>query len=184
MQLLKWESEIVRSIREENGFILAESGHWVRDPHATPREAVRISPSLFSFLESCDSAAVNLLEKSGDTGALLNRQSLQEVVNLVRYFRSKEYADAIPEPFSEQATSAQLVEALQNTCSNEGGIDDVLSNRLYIEQISKFRCARETEVSEAVIEAVSQILEHIESSIGKIRSSLDVEDVSPNINNT
>ncbi|MBI1178719.1 hypothetical protein GC207_14900 [bacterium] len=177
-------TEIVRSVREENGFILCDDGHWIEDEDLKPKESVQISEKLLRFLGECRTAAEELLKLCGGAKQVLNDGILKEVIEFVRYFEEGDYHDSLPKPFDEAGESNRLVEKLLNQCSNDGNVDDVMGHPEYNEQLEAARSASEHELDAAVAEAVNDLVEHIEITTSKLRSSFGQEDVSPRIDNT
>jgi hypothetical protein len=184
LKLLDWSFEIVRSIREENGFILSDDQEWIEDPDCGPRESIRISEKLTAFLSECRAAAEVLLKRCGGGQEILNTYVLNEGIELVRYFDDRRYNDSLPKPFDEAAVTMSLTEEMLNQFSPEANVDDVMSHPEYSEQFEACRSARQDELNAAVIEAVDDIIEHIETTVQKLRSSFGPEDVSPKIDNT
>lgn len=184
LKLLDWRFEIVRSIREENGFILSDDQEWTEDPDWRPRQGICISAKLTAFLSECRVAAKELLEKCGGDQEILNAHVLNEVIEFVRYFDEQQYNESIPKLFCEAAVASRLTEELLNECSPDGNVDDVVSHPEYLEQLEASRCDSENELNAAVIEAVNDLVEQIENTVQTLRSSFGPEDVSPKIDNT
>lgn len=59
-----------------------------------------------------------------------------------------------------------------------------MSSDVYWERNDKAKAERERELSEAVAEAVEELVGFIESTASKLRSSFELADVSPEIDNT
>ena len=184
LNLLHWGFEIVRSIREDNGFILSDDQEWIEDPDWSPSKGIRISEKLTAFLNECRVSAEVLLKKCGGGQEVLSAEFLNEVIEFVRYFDDRRYSDSIPEPFDEAAMAMNITERLLNQCSPDGNVDDVMSHPEYSEQLEACRCANENELSAAVIGAVNDLVDHIETTVRNLRCSFGQEDVSPEIDNT
>lgn len=183
-KLALWTAEIVRSVREENGFILSDNGEWIEDEDRKPRESVQISEKLLHFLGECRTAAERLLKLCGGAEQVLNDGILKEVIEFVRYFQERDYNESLPKPFDEEGESNRLAEKLLNQCSNDGKVDDVIEHPEYHERFEAARSASEKEMDTAVAHAVEELVEHIEITTNKLRSSFGQEDVSPQIDNT
>ena len=184
LKLLDWRFEIIRSIREENGFILSDDHEWIEDPDCGPRDSIRISEKLTAFLSECRAVAEVLLKKCGGGQEILNACVLNEVIELVRYFDDRRYHDSLPKRFDEAAVAMSLTEEMLNQCSPDGNVDDVMSHPECSDRLEACRSAREGELNAAVIEAVNDLVEHIENTVQILRSSFGPEDVSPKIDNT
>lgn len=184
LQLMKWESEIVRSVREQNEFVLSDTDCWNLAPRGELNYSVRISSSLNSFLDSCRAAAESLRTHDSSSRALVSEDVLEEVMDLTRYLQAVESFHPIPPPFNERSVSSHLIEELQNSCTSDGNVDDIINHPEYIERLDKARVTRETEIEGALIGAVDEIVMRIQRSMNKIRSSFGPEDVSPGIDNT
>ncbi|MBI4327920.1 MAG: hypothetical protein HY674_22030 [Chloroflexi bacterium] len=184
LNLLLWGAEIVRSVREDNGFTLSDDYKWIDDDDRNPRSCVNISERLSEFLHECQSAAEQLMKRCGGAQEVLNADVLSGVIEFVRYFEGQDYNDSLPKAFDEQRMSERLVEELLNKYSNEGNPDDVIKSSEFQERLEEEREDSEQELDTAVAEAVDDLVEHIELTISKLRSSFGPEDVSPQIDNT
>lgn len=184
LELMQGHYEIVLSIREDNGFILPDDEEWIEDPDWSPRESVRISEEITAFLTECRAAAEELLEKCGRGQEILNPQVLHEVIELARHFDDRRINVGLPKSFNEADAVNRLTEELLNECSPDGNVDDVMSHPEYLEQLEAGRCASENELNTAVIRAVRDLVERIETTVLKLRSSFGPEHVSPEIDNT
>ncbi len=184
LKLLRWSFEIIRSVREENGFILSDDQHWIDDPERSQRESVQISDGLRAFLSECRTAAEALLKRCDGDQEVLNVDILLDVIGFVRYFDEQDYNDSLAKPFDESAQSSHLVEKLLIECSNDANVDDVMRHPEYHEQLEAARSASEKELDGAVVKAVDDLVKYIEKTISKLRSSFGPEDVSPEIDNT
>jgi hypothetical protein len=184
LKLALWSPEIVRSVREENGFSLSDDGGWIEDEDREYRESIRISEKLLRFLGECRTAAEQLLQLCGGPEQVLNDGVLKEVIDFVCYFEEREHGDSLPKPFDEGRVSNQLIEELLNICSNDGNVNDVLNHPEYQDKLVAARSASEEELDLAVGEAIEELVEHIETTTSKLRSSFGQDDVSPQIDNT